>query len=43
MMQIALALDAYVQGDDGEIYTEEYLVEIEKLRKQQKKPWWKLW
>jgi hypothetical protein len=49
MMQIASALNAEVQGDDGEIYTEESLAELEQseepgsLRAQEKKPWWKFW
>lgn len=50
MMQIASALNAKVQGDEGEIYTEEYLVEmlneeeqIKSSRQTHKKPWWKFW
>ena len=50
MLQIASALNAKVQGDDGEIYTEEYLVELESadeqielLKQQNEKPWWKFW
>jgi len=50
MMQIASALNAKVQGDDGETYTEEYLAELESeekpkalLRQQEKKAWWKFW
>lgn len=50
MMQIALALNAKVQGDDGEFYTEEYLVEMERdeeqkstSRKEINRPWWKFW
>ena len=50
MMQIASLLNAKVQGDEGEIYTEEYLHEMlleeEQLQssmQQDKKPWWKFW
>ncbi len=50
MLQIASALNAKVQGDDGEFYTEDYLTELESAeelnkfsRQQRKKPWWKLW
>jgi hypothetical protein len=50
MMQIASALNAKVQGDDGEIYTEEYLAELENEEKpktvdkqQEKKARWKFW
>jgi hypothetical protein len=50
MTQIASALNANVQGDDGEIYTEEYLAELESeeepkavFRQQEKKAWWKFW
>lgn len=50
MIQIALALNAIVQGDEGEIYTEETLAELESAeepkgssRQQEKKAWWKFW
>jgi len=50
MIQIASALGAKVQGDDGELYTEEYLAELESAEKQkvterqtEKKVWWKFW
>jgi hypothetical protein len=50
MLQIASVLNARVQGDDGEIYTEEGLQEfaaLDKLREEldqrNKKPWWKFW
>lgn len=50
MMQMASMLNAKVQGDDGEFYTEEYLTELESGDKQSeflevryKKPWWKFW
>ncbi|HEX6168355.1 MAG TPA: hypothetical protein VFZ33_01590 [Chitinophagaceae bacterium] len=50
MLQIASALNAKVQGDDGEFYTEESLGELKNLdeqialvRQQNKKPWWKFW
>ena len=50
MMQMASALNAKVQGDDGEIYTGEHLAEMvlnEKRMKPStrigKKPWWKFW
>jgi hypothetical protein len=50
MIQIASSLNAKVQGDDGEIYTEEYLTELENqeklkaaYRQQEKKAWWKFW
>ena len=50
MMQIASALNAKVQGDHGEFYTEQYLLELENPQEQQrsilrqyKKPWWKFW
>lgn len=50
MMQIASALNAKVQGDDGEFYTEEYLAAMEKADQQKssakqivEKPWWKFW
>ena len=50
MMQIASVLNAKVQGDDGEFYTEEYLTELEiaekpktSSRQQNKKLWWKFW
>jgi len=50
MMQIASALNAKVQGDEGELYTEEYLAELESAEEgktssiqQEKKAWWKFW
>jgi hypothetical protein len=53
MILIAVALDAEVQGDDGEHYTDEYLRELhtqkELIENQvdseslNKKPRWKLW
>jgi hypothetical protein len=50
MLQIASPLNAKVQGDDGEIYSEEYLAELENAEKQKSspkpqvnKPWWKFW
>jgi hypothetical protein len=50
MMRIAEALGAQVQGDDGEIYTEEYLFEMENAARRSPaakllnvKPWWKFW
>ena len=50
MIHIATALNAKVQGDEGEFYDEEYLIELEKSQKQRsssyqeyKKPWWKIW
>ncbi|HET6995078.1 MAG TPA: hypothetical protein VFI06_08865 [Chitinophagaceae bacterium] len=50
MMQIASALNAKVQGDDGEFYTEEYLADLVSDTEQKtlpgthdKKPWWKFW
>lgn len=50
MIQIASALNAKVHGDEGEIYTEEYLAELESeekqktvYRQQEKKSWWKFW
>lgn len=50
MMQIASVLNAKVQGDDGEFYTEEYLAELQSAeesnkpsRRQSKKSWWKFW
>ena len=50
MIQIASALNAKVQGDDGEIYDEEYLSELENPKKQKasfrvenKRAWWKFW
>ena len=50
MLQIASALNAKVQGDDGEFYTEEYLAELESEekpksvnRQYEKKAWWKFW
>lgn len=50
MMQMASALNAKVQGDDGEFYTEEYLTEMENAevqkssaKQQAVKPWWKFW
>lgn len=43
-------MNAKVQGDDGEIYTVEYLAELESeekpktvYRQQEKKAWWKFW
>lgn len=50
MIQIASALNAKVQGDDGEFYTEEYVAEMERDEEQKTsavqqidKPWWKFW
>jgi hypothetical protein len=50
MIQIATVLNAKVQGDDGEFYDEEYLIELETSQKQKsslyqeyKKPWWRFW
>lgn len=50
MMQIASILNAKVQGDDGEFFTEEYLAALEFGEKPKtlsgqpnKKPWWKFW
>lgn len=50
MIQMSTALNAKVQGDDGEFYNEGSLLELEKSKKQEssltreyKKPWWKLW
>jgi hypothetical protein len=50
MIQIALSLNAQVQGDDGEIYTEEYLTELKSeeqpkasYEQQENKAWWKFW
>ncbi len=50
MIQIASALNARVQGDDGEFYTGEYLSELERAEEEKtfnnqenKKPWWKFW
>jgi hypothetical protein len=50
MLEIAPALNAKVQGDDGEFYTEESLAEIERFEKRntssghkENKPWWKFW
>lgn len=50
MMQIAATLNAKVQGDDGEIYTEECLAKLESdekpktlSRQQERKVWWKFW
>ena len=50
MMQIATALNAKVQGDDGEIYNEgcsSQLKTEQKLKtmlsQQKKKAWWKFW
>lgn len=50
MMQIASSLNAKVQGDEGEIYTEEYLIEmlqeeehVKSSMQTDKKPWWKFW
>ena len=50
MMQIASALNAKVQGDEGEIYTEEYLAkmlleeeQVQLSMRADKKPWWKFW
>jgi hypothetical protein len=48
MIQIASALNAKVQGDDGEIYTDKCLAELDSEKKpkavnrqQEKKAWWK--
>ena len=55
MIQIAAALNAKVQGDDGEYYDNSYFdkkeaeidVELNHLKKRKdvaaKKPWWKFW
>ena len=50
MIQIASALNAKVQGDDGEFYTEEQVAQMESekvlrspARQGIKKPWWKFW
>jgi hypothetical protein len=51
MIAIAEVLNAKVQGDDGEIYDENYfhqrIEEQEKKNtialKSEKKPWWKIW
>lgn len=53
MMQIASALNAKVQGDDGEFYTEENVSEMEReekakaqkpsARQQIRQPWWRFW
>lgn len=50
MIQMASALNAKVQGDDGEFYDKESLIQLEKSQKQEtslareyKKPWWKFW
>jgi hypothetical protein len=50
MIKIAAALNAIVQGDDGECYTEEYVTALEDAAEQSisfntmsKKTWWKFW
>jgi hypothetical protein len=50
MMQIAAAIGAKVQGDDGEFYTEEYLRQMKitekqesSIRAKENKSWWKFW
>jgi hypothetical protein len=48
MLAIAKALQARVQGDDGEFYDEETVAtleasEAEKPSSPAKKPWWKFW
>ena len=49
MVQIALELNANVQGDDGELYDEDSIKEMENFEKSGlvaevvKKPWWKFW
>jgi hypothetical protein len=50
MIEIASALKAKVQGDDGEFYTKEYLADLESKEKPKaflgqhgKKAWWKFW
>jgi hypothetical protein len=50
MMKVASALGAHVQGDDGEIYTEDYLLQMENAEQKRSatnrtviKPWWKFW
>jgi hypothetical protein len=50
MIQIASALNAKVQGDDGEIYTDEYLAEFKNeeepksvYREHEKKASWRFW
>ena len=53
MIKIANKLNGRIEGDDGEIYDESYLlnedglkrVELSTVLKQpmNKKPWWKLW
>lgn len=53
MIQIATALNAKVQGDDGELYTLESVNEMERFEQETTnkkkttiriaKPWWKFW
>jgi hypothetical protein len=47
MIQIAQALDAKVQGDDGELYDKSYFStqqqSIRRVENKIRKPWWKLW
>lgn len=47
MIQVAKAMTAKVQGDDGEWYTEASLAELEDYEQQNNrqphKPWWKFW
>ena len=47
MLSIAEILNAKVQGDDGELYDENYIIEEMKRAEAKKiinkKPWWKFW
>jgi hypothetical protein len=50
MILIASALNAKVQGDDGEFYTEEDVAKMEReeehrlsVNRRIEKPWWKFW